>query len=157
MPSPDEIEHESWSPAFERAMVPPERVDGSPRNGAGRAVAWMKVVDPLGDPEDASAQLLHRCWLAFLSDDLPTDAVFRAHPVGAEPERSNDWFSASLDHTVWFHRPIAADRWHLHDFACVHFVGGRGLAIGYIFDTEGVHLATVAQEVLMRTGRGPPS
>ena len=123
----------------------------SRRDGAGRAVAWMKVSDPIGDPADPAAQLLHRCWLAFVSDDLPTDAVHRTHPMSQRVDDSDGdadgghMFAASLDHTVWFHRDLAADRWHLHDFSCLHFVGGRGLALGHIFSAEGVHVATVAR------------
>jgi acyl-CoA thioesterase-2 len=156
VPPPDVLEHESWSPAFERAMVPPERVVDSRRDGAGRAVAWMKVTEPIGDPTDDRSQLLHRCWLAFVSDDLPTDAVHRTHPMSRRVEPGDDgrhMFAASLDHTVWFHRDLAADQWHLHDFSCLHFVGGRGLALGHIFAADGVHVATVAQEVLMRDTR----
>ena len=59
----------------------------------------------------------------------------------------------SLDHTIWFHRPLAADRWQLHDFSCHHFFGARGLAVGHVFDGDGLHIATVAQEVLMRDPR----
>jgi len=159
VPPPEALEQESWSPAFERAMVPPDRVIDSRRDGAGRAVAWMKVSDPIGDPADPAAQLLHRCWLAFVSDDLPTDAVHRTHPMsqhvddGDSDADGGHMFAASLDHTVWFHRDLAADRWHLHDFSCLHFVGGRGLALGHIFSPDGVHVATVAQEVLMRDTR----
>lgn len=153
VPPPEALEHESWSAAFERASVPPERVEGPRRDGAGRAVAWMKVAEPLGDPADPQAQLLHRCWLSFLSDDLPTDAVHRTHPMSNDPDAEGHMFAASLDHTIWFHRPLAADRWHLHDFSCLHFVGGRGLALGYVFDPGGLHVATVAQEVLMRDTR----
>ena len=90
VPPPDVLEQESWSPAFERAMVPPDRVVDSRRDGAGRAVAWMKVTEPIGDPADAEAQLLHRCWLAFVSDDLPTDAVHRTHPMSKRSERDGD-------------------------------------------------------------------
>jgi acyl-CoA thioesterase-2 len=111
----------------------------------------MKVNQALGDPSDPAAQLMHRCWLAFLSDDLPTDAVIRAHPVSDDGDR--ELFCASLDHTIWFHRPLQADRWHLHDFACHHFVGGRGLSIGHVFGDDGTHVATVAQEVLVRDVR----
>jgi acyl-CoA thioesterase-2 len=159
VPAPDDLEQSSWTTSFDRCVVPPERVKGGSRDGAGRSVSWMRVNDDLGDPADPEAQLMHRCWLAFLSDDLPTDAVIRAHPISAEPisaegdEREGDLFCASLDHTIWFHRPLRADRWHLHDFACHHYVGGRGLAIGHIFGDDGVHVATVAQEVLVRDVR----
>lgn len=157
VPAPDDLEQSSWTTSFDRCTVPPERVTGGSRDGAGRSVSWMRVNDELGDPADPAAQLMHRCWLAFLSDDLPTDAVIRAHPISAEPisgeERDGDLFCASLDHTIWFHQPLRADRWHLHDFACHHYVGGRGLAIGHIFGDDGVHVATVAQEVLVRDVR----
>lgn len=153
VPHPDELEHESWSTAFDRASVPTDQIRGQAREGAGRSVSWMRVDADLGDPDEPAAQLMHRCWLAYLSDDLPTDAVIRALPGAGGPEQP-DLFCASLDHTIWFHRPLRADRWHLHDVACHHYVGGRGLAIGHVFRDDGVHVATVAQEVLVRDGRG---
>jgi acyl-CoA thioesterase-2 len=155
VPPPDALEQSSWTDRFDRAFVPPADVRGDPRQGAGRSVAWMKVNSALGDPHDAASQLLHRCWLAYLSDDLPTDAVIRAHPDAAAI--GDDFFAASLDHTIWFHRPTEADRWHLYDVSCMHFIGGRGLAIGYVFAGDGVHVATVAQEVLVRDGRAKVS
>lgn len=148
LPGPDDVQSTSWSPAFERSFVPTDALDGDgvDRRGAGRAAAWMRAVGEVTD---------HAAALAFLSDDLPTDAVVRAHPVGAEPEevRHRVLFTASLDHTIWFHRPMRADQWHLHDFSCLSFVGGRGLGIGHVFDVSGVHVATVAQEVLLRDNR----
>jgi acyl-CoA thioesterase-2 len=150
LPGPDELEPSSWSPVFERRFVPSSRVGPVDRAGAGRAAAWLRTVEDLG-----ADQLVQQGALAFLSDDLPTDAVVRAHPLGREPEEvlHQVLFSASLDHTIWFHRPMRADRWHLHDFSCQTFVGGRGLAIGHIFADTGVHVATVAQEVLVRDNR----
>ena len=124
--------------------------------------AWLKVDEPLGDDE-----LLQRCWLAYLSDDLPTDSVGHAvlgwddsdHEQPADPEERNDrWadvMSASLDHTIWFHRPVRADEWHLHDFTCHGYVGARGLSIGHIFSVGGQHVATVAQEVVLRPAPTP--
>ena len=81
--------------------------------------------------------------------------MVRAHPVRHEPEEvlHKVLFTASLDHTIWFHRPFRADSWQLHDFTCHTFVGGRGLAVGHVFDTAGAHLATIAQEVLLRDTR----
>jgi acyl-CoA thioesterase-2 len=150
LPAPGDVESSSWSDSFDRRWVAAEAPAAQQREGSGRAVAWLKVADDLGED-----QLLHRCWLAFLSDDLPTDAIRIAHAEhreqrGLEPVPDGAAFFASLDHTIWFHRPLRADRWHLHDFSCHSFTGGRGLAIGHIFDDGGVHVATVAQEVLMR-------
>lgn len=154
VPGPAELEPDSWSPAFERATVPADRVGGAGRDGAGRTVVWMRTTEPIGERDDADSQLLHRCWLAYLSDDLPTEAVVSAHPMGRRVERGDaEYFAASLDHTMWFHRPVTTDGWHLHDVSCHHFVGGRGLAVGHVFDPDGTHVATISQEVLLREVR----
>jgi acyl-CoA thioesterase-2 len=58
--------------------------------------------------------------------------------------------SASLDHTIWFHRPFRADEWLLYDQASPSASGARGLAIGRVFTESGVLVATVAQEGLIR-------
>lgn len=157
VPGPDELVNESWTDAFDRVDVPVERIVDGHRDGVGRSLAWMRVNQDLGDPTDAESQLLHRSWLAYLTDDSPSDAVRRSHPVASkvidEPDDDGSekrFFFASLDHTIWFHRPLRADRWHLHDFSCHNFVGGRGLTLGHIFTADGVHVATAAQEVLMR-------
>jgi acyl-CoA thioesterase-2 len=97
--------------------------------------------------------LLHRCWLAYLSDDMPTESVVSAHPDGIALGEAEALFCASLDHTIWFHRPLRADRWHLYDFTCHHFIAARGLSIGHVFEADGLHVATVAQEVLVRDVR----
>ena len=57
---------------------------------------------------------------------------------------------ASLDHTIWFHRPFRADEWWLyHQFS--PFAGGaRGLALARVFSQSGELVATVAQEGLIR-------
>jgi acyl-CoA thioesterase II len=150
LPAPDPGRADSWSELFDRVWVSPHELPADDRRGAGRAVAWMRASGPLLDDP-----LLHRCLLAYLSDDLPTDAVVRTHPIGKESKEALDGavFSASLDHTMWFHRPLKVDEWHLHDFTCHSFVGGRGLSIGHVFGADGTHVATVAQEVLMRDGR----
>ncbi|MFN3256135.1 MAG: acyl-CoA thioesterase [Ilumatobacter sp.] len=153
VPGPDELVSETWTPAFERADVPLTAVTGTQRDGGGRTVTWMKVADPIGDPSSLDGQLLHRCWMTYLSDDLPTETVFNVHPMSAEPDSDQFRFAASLDHTVWFHRPVIADEWHLYDFACAHLVNGRGLAVGHVYAPDGVHVATIAQEVLVRDTR----
>jgi acyl-CoA thioesterase II len=147
---PEDLQSDSWSPVFQRAFLPSESTPVSGRDGAGRAAAWLRVCPEL--PDDS---MVHAAGLAYLSDDLPTDAVVRSHPVRAEAQEVlyQVLFTASLDHTIWFHRPFRADEWQLHDFSCHTFVGGRGLSIGQVFDREGVHLATIAQEVLLRDTR----
>ena len=146
LPRPAELTSEAWSTAFDRRDVPRSALGSDDRSGSGRSAAWMRVTTPL-----AADQLLHRCWLAYMSDDMPADTVRRAHPEFAHQEGIT--FTASLDHTIWFHRPVRADDWHLYDFTCHGFVGARGLGVGHVFSEDGSHVATVAQEVLMRDAR----
>ena len=150
LPDPETLLDTSWTPMMSRRFVPAPAIDPAGRSGRGRVAAWLRINESLdGRPE------LFAGGLAYLSDDLPTDAVVRVHPLGTETEEvlHQVIFSASLDHTIWFHRPVRPDRWHLHDFTCQTFVGGRGLSIGHIFDQAGTHVATVAQEVLLRDTR----
>ena len=58
--------------------------------------------------------------------------------------------SASLDHTIWFHRPFRADEWLLYDQVSPSASGARGLALGRVFTQDGRLVATVAQEGLIR-------
>jgi acyl-CoA thioesterase-2 len=79
----------------------------------------------------------------------------RCHPT---PMTGNDLdnggvMSASLDHALWFHRPGRADDWTLLDMTGQSFVGSRGLATGLMFSADGTHLATIAQDVLLRDRR----
>jgi acyl-CoA thioesterase-2 len=121
-----------------------EDVYATARGGLGRTAAWMKTSTPLG------GELLNRCALAFLSDDLPTESVVNADHRFRKASDEGRRFSASLDHTIWFHRPVAAHEWHLYEMSCVNYTNGRGLAQGYVFAVDGTHVATIAQETLVR-------
>ncbi len=147
---PDGLENTSFSPHFDRRFVDPSDVGGGSRDGAGRVTAWMRVIDDVPDTSGDDEPFLHQCWLAYISDDLASDTVRAAHRTVYDGDPEAHLPGISLDHTIWFHRPMRADRWQLHDFSCHHFAGARGLAIGHVFDADGQHVATVAQEVLMR-------
>jgi len=136
--APEEQPNESWTSMLDR-----RRLAGL---GAGRSAAWLRITDHLGDEA-----ILHACALAYLSDDMPTDAVVALHPDTSNTSE-DDWQSASLDHAIWFHRPARADDWQLHEFRCHGLLSSRGLAVGQIFSGES-HVATVAQEVLLRPRR----
>ena len=145
VPGPEAVEDDGWSPMFARAFA-------TPRNALeGRGIAWLKMTEPVGDDP-----VLQACALAFLSDDLPTDAVVALHPERPRADEGDafelDFWSASLDHAIWFHRPLVADEWHLHDFASHGYLSSRGLAIGHVLTPSGTHVATIAQEVLLRKG-----
>ena len=63
---------------------------------------------------------------------------------------SPDMQVASLDHTIWFHRPAEANQWFLYDQHSPSASRGRGLAIGRVFSENGDMVATIAQEGLIR-------
>jgi acyl-CoA thioesterase-2 len=143
IPPPDELQGSSWSPMFERRFATPRGAQ------EGRGIGWLRMCDSVGDDP-----LLQACALAYLSDDLPTDAVVALHPERPQPGAADafemNFMSASLDHAIWFHRPPVADEWHVHDFASHGYLSSRGLAIGHVLTAEGTHVATIAQEVLLR-------
>jgi acyl-CoA thioesterase-2 len=139
VPHPDQLEPTRWTPMFERVVVPSRT--------PGRVQTWLRMSRPLGEDPLANA-----CALAYLSDDVPTETVSTQHPDHSWEGGDDDpgWFAASLDHAIWFHRPVAADRWLLFDTTCHGYMSARGLAIAHVFTDDGMHVATVAQEVLLR-------
>jgi len=95
-------------------------------------------------PEDP---LVNAAVLAYCSDYSLLEPVLRYHGLAWSDRRLR---VASLDHAMWFHRPGRADNWILYTQSSPSASGGRGLASGRMFNTDGVLLATVAQEGMMR-------
>lgn len=157
LPGPAEAEAESsWSPYFERRMLRYDSPAFVGRTGAGHAGGWYRMRDALSGDAAAEDTVLNLCAVAYLSDDLPTDSVVQAVPEFREAAKRRSQtgqdllFSASLDHAVWFHRVPRADQWHFYEASCHGFVSSRGISYGYVFGADGDHVATVAQEVLLR-------
>lgn len=146
VPGPDELEPLDWGTFIERRPVPREAV-------GGRTAAWLRVKGPLGDDP-----LLHRFGLAYASDDLPYDGAAIVHPLTVDNDEYMDKFmGASLDHSLWFHRQERADEWQLHVIDGHGLIGGRGLAFGQIYAADGSHVASVAQQIMLRERRDPGS
>jgi acyl-CoA thioesterase-2 len=121
--------------------------------GSGRLDLWLRWGEPTGT--DAAT---NESAFAYLSDDAPSEAIkaLLVEPGESFAAFEEARFLVSLDHAVWFHRPVQADRWHLHSFRCDRFVAGRGLAIGEVWSEDGTHVATIAQEMLVRRHRRSP-
>jgi len=66
----------------------------------------------------------------------------------------NDLMLAWIDHAVWFHSPTRADQWLLFAQDTPVARGGHGLARGLLYDSQGLLVASVVQESLMRTRKG---
>lgn len=103
---------------------------------------WFKTLGEL--PESAE---LHQAALAYASDYSILEPILRqAGLFWAHPGLS----SASLDHAMWFHRPVRADQWLLYVQESPSAQSGRGLSLGKIFTREGSLVATIAQEGMVR-------
>ena len=95
-------------------------------------------------PDDPA---VHAAALTFVSDLTLLSA--RASPGSAAAGR--DFVGASLDHAVWFHQPVRADDWFLYETDSPAASAGRALCFGQIWAADGTHVATVAQEGLIRS------
>lgn len=107
-----------------------------------RQAIWMKTIGRL--PDDPN---LHRAALAYASDYSILEPILRAHGL--------EWTHrglkmASLDHAMWWHRPARVDEWLLYVQESPTASGGRGLSTGRIFTRDGVLVASIAQEGMVR-------
>jgi acyl-CoA thioesterase-2 len=102
---------------------------------------WFRVAGDLNDDP-----VVHSAALTFVSDLTLLSAGF-ARLGGGWP----DFVGASLDHAVWFHHPVRADDWLLYETDSPAASAGRALCFGQIWSADGTHVATVAQEGLIRS------
>jgi acyl-CoA thioesterase-2 len=128
--------------AFEFRPVVQDDTSATPRKNV-----WLRAVDAL--PADLP---LHQNLLAYASDyellgvsTLPHDLPFEEGAV----------IMASLDHALWFHRPVRIDEWLLYAIDSPNAAGARGFARGEFFNEQGQLIASTAQEGLLRVIETP--
>lgn len=132
-----------WA-ALDVRYIGNSRMGGVPEDPArpARAQLWVRVGGQL--PDD---QLEHQAAFTYASDMTLIGAALIPHDrVIASPGMQ----VASLDHTIWFHRPFRADEWWLYDQHSPSAQGGRGLVLANVYTQSGELVATVAQEGLIR-------
>jgi acyl-CoA thioesterase-2 len=103
---------------------------------------WIRADGTL--PDDP---LLHACVAAYASDMSLFDTMLAPHEVRWDDA---EFMGASLDHCMWFHRPLRADDWLLYDMDSPNAYAARGLARGFLFSRDGTLVVSVVQEGLMR-------
>lgn len=133
VPRPFEVRYATDTPWAARS--------GGPHPGATTAV-WFRA-DGLLPPDP----LLHVCLLAYVSDLTLLDSLLINHGLASGIDRIQ---LASLDHAMWFHRPITMDDWVLYQTTSPSASGARGLVTGRFFGRDGSLLASVVQEGLVR-------
>jgi acyl-CoA thioesterase-2 len=132
-------------PLIVKPVDPRQFLGGASR--APRKRVWMKAADRLPDDE-----FLHAALFAYLSDYELIGTVTLPHGFHADRAHLQ---MASLDHAMWFHRPLRVDDWLLFDLHSPNASGGRGLAQGRVFSRDGILLASLAQEGLIRQRADP--
>jgi acyl-CoA thioesterase-2 len=132
---------------FELRFVDPERLFLSKDTQEPCSNLWFKMTGRLPDDENQ-----HRCMLAYASDLYLLSAAFLPHGRSVIVD---DLQVASIDHAMWFHRPLRVDEWLLYSMDSPSSSGGRGLARGSIYTRDGVLVASTAQEGLMRHRPAP--
>ena len=114
--------------------------DGADNDTAPSLRLWQRCRSPLSpDP------VLHACGIVWMSDLTMTRVVDL--PYSRLGGRRT---AASLDHTVWLHRPVRADEWVLSVQQSPTFAAGRGLTTSRYFSRQGALVASGSQESLLR-------
>jgi len=102
---------------------------------------WMKTEAAL--PDDP---IVHAAALVYSSDTTVLDSIITTHGLSWGFDRI---FAVTMNHSVWFHRPIRFDDWVLYSTSSPVAADSRGLGTGHVFDQSGRVLATVVQEGLV--------
>ena len=103
---------------------------------------WMKATAMI--PDDPALQA---AVLAYASDMTLLDTSLYPHGRKIfEPTLQ----VASLDHAMWFHRPININEWILFAQDSPSSSGARGFNRGSLYDRNGVLVASCVQEGLIR-------
>ncbi len=136
----EEVERRDES-ALEVRMVDP--VEAKPNGGPARQRVWMRL---RGDVPDNP--LLRTALLVYASDRTLLSTATRPH--GMHWGRG---MAASLDHAMWIHRPFLLDDWLLYASESPVAFAARGLCLGGFYTRDGVRIASVAQEALIRINR----
>lgn len=103
---------------------------------------WLRANGAM--PDDAR---IHQYLLGYASDlnFLPT--ALQPHGVGfLEPGMQ----VATIDHSMWFHRPFRMDDWLLYAVESTSASGARGFVRGQFYTRDGVLVASTVQEGVMR-------
>lgn len=103
---------------------------------------WIKANGEM--PDDLR---IHQYLLGYASDFNFLPTALQPHGVGfLEPGMQ----VATIDHSMWFHRPFRLDEWLLYSIESPSASGARGFVRGQFYTREGVLVASTVQEGVMR-------
>ena len=143
---PPVAEYWSRGRAFDQRHVDGPLYLTTEHDTAGHQAVWVKAFATLPDSPG-----IHQAALAYVSDYTILEPSLR---VMGTSWSDVGLTTASLDNSIWFHRPARADDWLLYVQEAESVQRGRGLNRGRFFDRAGHLVATVMQEGMLRTERG---
>lgn len=114
----------------------------APEERAPVRYLWLKADGPM--PDDP---LQHQAVLAYASDYGLLGTALLPHRLSFQQPNLQ---AATLDHSLWFHRPLRVDEWLLYAMDSPAAGGARAFSRGSVFTREGVLVASTAQEGLTR-------
>ncbi|MGB6450041.1 MAG: acyl-CoA thioesterase II [Steroidobacteraceae bacterium] len=123
-----------------RSVQPAGSLHGS--KAAPAREIWFRAVSAVPDDET-----LQRCLLAYVSDFYLLETATLPHGIST---LSGKAIVASIDHAMWFHRPLRVDEWLLYAVESPSASGSRGFARASVFSRDGRLVASTAQEGLVR-------
>jgi acyl-CoA thioesterase-2 len=163
VPMPEDLSSESNIPEDRLEQVPPFLQRWFTRTGPFdfRPVQKIDVFNPSPQPPHQDvwfrltetidvSDLMHRALMAYASDFHLVGTATLPHGISYIQD---DLVMASLDHAMWFHRPVRVDDWLLYSCDSPSSSGGRGLARGSIYDRGGRLVASTIQEGMIRVGK----
>ncbi len=152
LPTIDEllVGYEETVPQFVSALRPIQwRYTNDPawvmRDKGGRLDhnrVWLTADGPM--PEDP---VLHAAALVYSSDTTVLDSIITTHGLSWGFDRI---FAVTMNHSVWFHRPVRFDEWVLYSTSSPVAADSRGLGSGHFFNQAGQAVATVMQEGIVK-------
>ena len=90
---------------------------------------------------------IQQCLLAYFSDFHCILTALHPHEKGFLQKGMK---VATIDHSIWFHRPFDMNDWLLYAIESNNAYAARGLARGQFFAADGRLIATTQQEGLIR-------
>ncbi|MGR5294988.1 acyl-CoA thioesterase II [Vibrio mediterranei] len=113
-----------------------------PEKAEPKQYLWIRA-----NGEMPNNQLIHQYLLGYASDwGFLTTAL---HPHGVTL-LTPKFQVATIDHSIWFHRPVKMDEWLLYVIDSPNASNSRGLVRGEIFNQKGELIASSVQEGVMR-------
>lgn len=115
-----------------------------PQPQAPKNAHYLKTYDAI--PDHLNDIALHQAIVAFYSDFTLMTTALKPHGLSFI---SPSLQCASIDHAIYFHKPVRADEWMLYDMDSTVSASSRGLNFGRMWQNGELVCSTV-QEGLIR-------